>query len=349
MTKEYSLTTETKEIKILERFVINNLRNPALNIQYPRYFLHVKDEADELFVLNTLLDNGEFSISEQQKKLLEQGLEQHYFDENKLYKLPIEDQLYRHYDEVLILIREFKKFIASDDYRKLLENKILGEAELISIQKNFKEAKANHQKAFQFYALHIDCRSVEPPKEILTKIKNIQAQAYKDREIKDMINNYLKPKYIKLVEKYLLETVRKDIDVDVLFDSKIDVEYEESVIPTITGLYLLKKAALINRRERYKRAQNLGSFSYTYMPRKKDFKKTFIKTGIKAPLHIKRLDDRINSCNETLKKLISDEAIPFIRKNILHNFDQWKYETPNPTMPSLYNKVKEHFTPSNRK
>ncbi|HAV5576540.1 TPA: hypothetical protein JI117_07245 [Acinetobacter baumannii] len=348
MIKEYSLTKETKEIKILERFVIDNIRNSELNIEYPWYFLHVKDKADELFVLNTLLDNGEFSISEHQKKLLEQGLQQHYFDENKFYKLPIEDRLYRHYDEVLIPIREFKKFIASDVYRNLLENKVLGEVELISIQKSFKEAKANHQKAFQFYALHMDCRSVEPPKEILTKIKNIQAQAYKDREIKDMINNYLKPKYIKLVEKYLLETVRKDIDVDVLFDSKIDVEYEESVIPTITGLYLLKKAALINRRERYKRAQNLGSFSYTYMPRKKDFKKTFIKTGIKAPLHIKRLDDRINSCNETLKKLISDEAISFIRKNILHNFDQWKYETPNPTMPSLYNKVQEHYTPSKR-
>ncbi|MCT9189186.1 hypothetical protein KTH11_18380, partial [Acinetobacter baumannii] len=120
------------------------------------------------------------------------------------------------------------------------------------------------------------------------------------------------------------------------------------VIPTITGLYLLKKAALLNRRERYKRAQNLGSFSYTYMPRKNDFKKAFIKTGIKAPLHIKRLDDRINSCNETLKKLVSDEAISFIRKNILHNFDQWKYETPDPTMPSLYSKVQEHYTPSKR-
>ncbi|HFX6294571.1 TPA: hypothetical protein ACIFCT_003238 [Acinetobacter baumannii] len=349
MIKEYSLTKETKEIKILERFIIDNIRNSELNIEYPWYFLHVKDEADELFVLNTLLDNGEFSISEQQKKLLEQGLEQHYFDENKLYKLPIEDQLYRHYDEVLISIREFKKFIASDDYRNLLENKILSEVELKSIQKSFKQAQANYQKAFQFYALHVNCRSVEPPKEILTKIKNIQAQAYKDREIKDMINNYLKPKYIKLVEQYLIKTVRKDIDVDVLFDSKIDVEYEESVILTITGLYLLKKAVLINRRERYKRAQNLGSFSYTYMPRKKDFKKTFIKTGIKAPLHIKRLDDRINSCNETLKKLTSDEAIPFIRKNILHNFDQWKYETPDPTMPSLYNQVQEHYTPSKRK
>ena len=45
------------------------------------------------------------------KKLLEQGLEQHYFDENKLYKLPIEDQLYRHYDEVLIPIREFKNLL----------------------------------------------------------------------------------------------------------------------------------------------------------------------------------------------------------------------------------------------
>lgn len=349
MPEEYNLSQEIKEIKILERFVIDNIRNSELNIEYSWYFLHVKDKADELFVLNTLLDNGKFSISEQQKKLLEQGLEQHYFDENKLYKLPIEDRLYRHHDEVLIPIRDFKAFIASDNYRELLENKVIGGSKLTDIQKNFKEAKANHKKAFQFYALHIDCRSVEPPKEILTKIKNIQAQAYKDREIKDMINNYLKPKYIKLVEKYLLETVRKDIDVDVLFDSKINVEYEESVIPTITGLYLLKKAALLNRRESYKRAQNLGSFSYTYMPRKKDFKKTFIKTGIKASLHIKRLDDRINSCNETLKKLISDEAISFIHKNILHNFDQWKYETPDPTMPSLYNKVQEHYTPSKRK
>ncbi|MFL9506237.1 hypothetical protein ACKER8_11600 [Acinetobacter baumannii] len=348
MPEEYNLSQESKEIKILERFVIDNIRNPALNIQHYMWFCNITNEVDEQTVLNTLLDNGEFSISPQQKELLEQGIQQHYFDENKFYKLPIEDRHYRHYDDVLIPIRDFKAFIASDNYRELLENKVIGGSKLTDIQKNFKEAKANHQKAFQFYALHMDCRSVEPPKEILTKIKNIQAQAYKDREIKDMINNYLKPKYIKLVEKYLLETVRKDIDVDVLFDSKIDVEYEESVIPTITGLYLLKKAALINRRERYKRAQNLGSFSYTYMPRKKDFKKTFIKTGIKAPLHIKRLDDRINSCNETLKKLISDEAISFIRKNILHNFDQWKYETPNPTMPSLYNKVQEHYTPSQR-
>ncbi|NUF39417.1 hypothetical protein HUN22_17410, partial [Acinetobacter lactucae] len=218
MTKEYSLTKETKEIKILERFVIDNIRNSALNIEYPWYFLHVKDKADELFVLNTLLDNGEFSISEQQKKLLEQGLEQHYFDENKLYKLPIEDQLYRHYDEVLIPIREFKKFIASDDYRKLLENKILGKAELISIQKCFKEAKANYQKAFQFYALHVNCRSVEPPKEILTKIKNIQAQAYKDKEIKEMIHLYLKPEYKNHVENFLIKNPKRSNDIEALFD-----------------------------------------------------------------------------------------------------------------------------------
>lgn len=227
MTKEYSLTKETKEIKILERFVIDNIRNSALNIEYPWYFLHVKDKADELFVLNTLLDNGEFSISEQQKKLLEQGLEQHYFDENKLYKLPIEDQLYRHYDEVLIPIREFKKFIASDDYRKLLENKILGKVELISIQKCFKEAKANYQKAFQFYALHVNCRSVEPPKEILTKIKNIQAQAYKDKEIKEMIHLYLKPEYKNHVENFLIKNPKRSNGIEALFDTEIDVEYKK--------------------------------------------------------------------------------------------------------------------------
>ncbi|WP_333669799.1 hypothetical protein [Acinetobacter guillouiae] len=349
MKKYIDLKNEIKEIRILESFVIQNLRNPALSIQYYWRFSHVKNEADELQVIYTLLDQGEFSISDEQKEWLEKGLQPHYFDKDKFIELPIEDRLYRHYDEVLIAIRDFKNYIDSDDYVNLLQNKIKESTARDELPVSLKRAQTAYKQAFQFYALHMDCRSVEPPKEILTKIKSIQAQAYKDREIKEMINNYLKPKYIKLIEKYLLETVKRSIDVDFLFDSKIDVEYEESVIPTVIGLYFLKKATLINRRKKYKDTQNLGSFSYTYMPRKKDFKKVFIKTGIKAPLHIKRLDDRINSCNETLKKLISDEAASYIRINILHNFDQWKYETPDPKKPSLYDKVKKHYTISKRK
>lgn len=161
MIKEYCLTQELKEIKILERFVIDNIRNPALNIQHYMWFYNIINAIDEQIILNILLNNGEFSISPQQKEQ------------------PIKDQLYRHYDDVLIPIREFKKFIASNDYRDLLENNVIEESKLTNIQKCFKEAKSNYQRAFQFYALHLDCRSVEPPKEILTKIKNIQALAYK--------------------------------------------------------------------------------------------------------------------------------------------------------------------------
>lgn len=350
MTKEYCLTQEVEEIKILERFVINNLRNPALNIQYPWYFLHVKDEADELFVLNTLLDNGEFSISDHQKKLLEQGLEQHYFDENKFYKLPIEDRLYRHYDEVLIPIREFKKFIASDDYRNLLENKILGEAELTSIQKCFKEAKTNYQKAFQFYALHMDCRSVEPPKEILTKIKNIQAQAYKDKEIKEMIHLYLKPEYKNHVEKFLIKNPKRSNDIEALFDTEIDVEYKKNIMETLKKIYDLKLEKLVFMRNRYTRAQNAGSFSYIYQPRKKSFKEAFIKTGINYSLQIKRLDDRINNCIRIIKdlELIQEDSSSII-KNIFQHFDQWKYEIQDDTNQSLYDTVNKYYKSSKKK
>ncbi|MBJ9738768.1 hypothetical protein I5523_03810 [Acinetobacter oleivorans] len=350
MIKEYSLTKETKEIKILERFVIDNIRNPALNIQYPRYFLRVKNEADELFVLNTLLDNGEFSISEHQKKLLEQGLEQHYFDEKKFYKLPIEDQLYRHYDDILIPIREFKKFIASDDYRNLLENKILGEVELTSIQKSFKEAKANYQKAFQFYALHINCRSVKPPKEILIKIKNIQAQAYKDREIKEMINIYLKPEYKNHIENFLIKNPKRSNEIEALFDSEIDVEYKENIMKTLKEIYELKLEKLVFMRNRYTRAQNAGSFSYIYQPRKKSFKEAFIKTGINYSLQIKRLDDRINNCIRIIKDLeLVKEASSSIIKNIFQYFDQWKYEIQDDTNQSLYDTVNEYYKSSKKK
>ncbi|MCG9494240.1 hypothetical protein MCL36_17075 [Acinetobacter pittii] len=350
MIKEYSLTKETKEIKILERFVIDNIRNPALNIQYPRYFLNVKNEADELLVLNTLLDNGDFSISDRQKKLLEQGLEQHYFDKNKLYKLPIEDQLYRHYDEVLIPIREFKKFIASDDYQNLLENKILGEAELTSIQKCFKEAKTNYQKAFQFYALHINCRSVKPPKEILIKIKNIQAQAYKDREIKEMINIYLKPEYKNHIENFLIKNPKRSNDIEALFDSEIDVEYKKNIMKTLKKIYELKLEKLVFMRKRYTRAQNAGSFSYIYQPRKKSFKEAFIKTGINYSLQIKRLDDRINNCIRSIKDLeLVQEDSSSIIKNIFQYFDQWKYEIQDDTNQSLYDIVNEYYKSSKKK
>lgn len=350
MTKEYSLTKETKEIKILERFVIDNIRNSALNIEYPWYFLHVKDKADELFVLNTLLDNGEFCISYHQKKLLEQSLEQHYFDENNFYKLPIEDQLYRHYDEVLIHIREFKKFVTSDDYRNLLENKILGEAKLTSIQKSFKEAKANYQKAFQFYALHMDCRSVEPPKEILTKIKNIHAQAYKDKEIKEMINLYLKPEYKNHVENFLIENPKRSNDIKALFDTEIDVEYKKSIMKTLKEIYNLKLEKLIFMRNRYTRAQNAGNFSYIYQPRKKSFKEEFIKTGINYSLQIKRLDDRINNCIHIIKDLeLVEEASSSIIKNIFQHFDQWKYEIQNDTNQALYDTVNEYYKSCKKK
>lgn len=350
MSKEYSLTKETKEIKILERFVIDNIRNPALNIQYPRYFLNVKNEADELLVLNTLLDNGDFSISDRQKKLFEQGLEQHYFDENKLYKLPIEDQLYRHYDEVLIPIREFKKFISSDNYRNLLENKVLGDAELTSIQKSFKEAKANYQKAFQFYALHVNCRSVEPPKEILTKIKNIQAQAYKDREIKEMINIYLKPEYKNHIENFLIKNPKRSNEIEALFDSEIDVEYKENIMKTLKEIYELKLEKLVFMRNRYTRAQNAGSFSYIYQPRKKSFKEAFIKTGINYSLQIKRLDDRINNCIRIIKDLeLVKEASSSIIKNIFQYFHQWKYEIQDDTNQSLYDTVNEYYKSSKKK
>ncbi|WP_327858296.1 hypothetical protein [Acinetobacter guillouiae] len=346
MENYIDLKKEIEEIRILECFVIHNLRNPALSIEHYWRFSNVKNEADEQQVIDTLLNQGEFSISDKQKEWLEQGLQPHYFDKSKFIKLSIEDRLYRHYDEVFIAIRDFKNYINSNEYLDLLKNKEFDFTKKSEWPLSFKKAYTAYQQAFQFYAQHMDCRSVEIPEEIAKKIKKIQAQAYKDLEIKEIIRVHLKPKYKDHVEKYLTVANKKNIEVNALFDTEIDIEYEKSVIPTVTGLYLLKKATLLNRRERYKKAQNLGSFSYTYMPRKNTVKPHFIKTGIPGAIHIKRLDDRLIGCNETLEKLYSDHAIAYIHKNILQNFYQWKHQIKDQDGEklSLYEKIKKHYT-----
>ncbi|ENU31344.1 hypothetical protein F991_00813 [Acinetobacter sp. CIP-A165] len=346
MEKYIDLIKEIEEIRILERFVIQNIRNPALSIEHHWHFSHVKNQAEEQQVLQSLLDNGNFSISDEQKALLELGLQPHYFDKNKFMELPIEDRLYRHYDEVLLAIRDFKNYIASNDYVDLLRNKVPDSTEKTEWPVSLKKAQTAYQHAFQFYARHMDCRSVDIPAEIAEKIKKIQAQAYKDLEIKEMIRVHLKPKYKEHVEKYLSPTKKKNIEAHALFDTEIDVEYEKMILPIIIEIYTHKQRNLLNKQNVFKSAQNKGSYSYTYMPRKKKIKDSFIKTGIQGAIHIKRLDDRLEGCKETLNKLRSANAIPYIHKNILQNFYQWKHQIKDQDGEklSLYEKVKKYYT-----
>ncbi len=344
MKNQIDLIKQIEEIKILERFVINNIRNPALSIEHYWRFFHVQNEADEQQVIQSLLDNGNFSIPDEQKELLKQGLQLHYFDKNKFIELPIEDRLYRHYDEVLIAIRDFKSYIASDDYLDLLENKFSDLAEKKKWPLSLKKAQASYQQAFQFYAQHMDCKSVEIPEEIAKKITNTQSQYYKDQEIKEMIRVHLKPKYREHVEKYLILAKKKNIEANALFDSEIDVEYVKNIVPTIIEIYEHKKRNLTNKQDVYKSAQNKKSYSYVWLPRKKTIKPIFIKTGIAGAIHIKRIDDRLSRCNETLGKLYSDDAIAYIHTNILQNFYQWKHEDLDAEKLSLFEKVKKYHS-----
>lgn len=345
MEKYIDLIKEIEEIRVLERFVIQNIRNPAISIEHHWHFSHVKNEAEEQQVIQSLLDNGNFSISDEQKALLELGLQQHYFDKTKFIELPIEDRLYRHYDTVLLAIKKFKDYIASDDYLQLT-SPLIESGTKNEWTELLKEAQLAYKQAFQFYGRHIDCRSVDIPAEIAEKIKKIQAQAYKDLEIKEMIRVHLKPKYREHVEKYLCPTKKKDIDAHALFDTKIDVEYETMILPIIIELYEHKQRNLLNKQNAFKNAQNKGSYSYTYMPRKKKVKDSFIKTGIQGALHIKRLDDRLEGCKEILEKLQAEDAIPYIHKTILQNFYQWKHQIKDQEGEklSLYEKVKKYYT-----
>ncbi|MDO3664159.1 MULTISPECIES: hypothetical protein [Acinetobacter] len=336
------LIKQLEEIKILERFVIQNIRNPAISIEHHWHFSHVKNEAEEQQVIQSLQDNGNFSISDEQKALLELGLQQHYFDKTKFIELPIEDRLYRHYDTVLLAIKKFKDYIASDDYLQLT-SPIIELGTKNEWPELLKEAQNAYQQAFQFYARHMDCRSVEIPAEIFEKIKKIQAQAYKDQEIKEMVRVHLQPQYRAHIEEYISSNKKKNRAVDILFDTEIDVEYETKILPVIQTLFEQKRINLLDRQNTFKHAQNKGSYSYTYMPRKKDVKGKFIKTGIQGAPHIKRLDDRLKGCKETLEKLRSANAIPYIHKNILQNFYQWKHQLKDHDDPqlSLYEKVKK--------
>ncbi|MBJ9953021.1 hypothetical protein I5735_08215 [Acinetobacter baumannii] len=359
MNNQMKFEKQIEEIEILKRFVINNIRNPAISIQYFHHFAHVQNEAEEQQVIQSLLDHGHFSISNEQKTWLEQGLQPHYFDKTKFIELPIEDRLYRHYDEVLNAIRDFESYIASDDYANPLLNKLLDPTtETVPLNsttkdkllQSFKKAQTAYQHAFQFYARHMDCRSANIPDKISEKIKKIQAQAYKDLEIKEMIRVYLKPKYKEHVEKYLSPTHKKNIEAHALFDTEIDVEYETMILPIIIEIYEHKQRNLLNKQNAFKNAQNKGSYCYTYMPRKKKVKDIFIKTGIQGAIHIKRLDDRLEGCKKILEKLQAEDAIPYIHKNILQNFYQWKHQIKdqNDENLSLYEKVKKHYTVERR-
>lgn len=343
MEKYIDLIKEIEEIRILERFVIQNIRNPAISIEHHWHFSNVKNETEEQQVIQSLLDNGNFSISDEQKALLELGLQQHYFDKTKFIELPIEDRLYRHYDEVLRAIRDFKNYIATNDYADLLRNKVLDSTTKAQWPLSLKEAHTAYQHAFQFYAWHMDCRSVDIPAEIDEKIKKIQAQAYKDQEIKEMVRVHLQPQYRAHIEEYISSNKKKNRAVDILFDTEIDVEYETKILLVIQTLFEQKRINLLNRQNTFKHAQNKGNYRYTYMPRKKNLKRKFIKTGIKGARHIQRLDDRLSNCHETLEKLRSANAIPYIHKNILQNFYQWKHQLKDHDDPqlSLYEKVKK--------